>query len=367
MYDGATPVLDDEIINHVLDVLHTNGTDFWWSGTDADFSLGRPLTRGRDTLDVWFDSGSSWTLIDHADVYLEGSDQHRGWFQSSLLTKVGSTMRPEAPYTTCITHGFINDEKGNKMSKSEGNGISPVDMVKKYGADTCRLWAASVDYTQDVSVGVSALQNAEKVLKRWRNTMRFMSAYRAHGESVSLVRTTCQGVVLEVATQCSNGQLDRWILGETSRLQHQVLAYYDDFAFNRGVVAIQEFLPKLSTQYMEAVKDDLYCSAENDTYRQGAVATLTKVFDTLLHLLAPITPHLAEELHEHSEQSKSSLEGEIETVSASAQSVFLRPYTPLDYPTVDVPLLDLRARLKDMDVTPAKDVAIDRESPPVLS
>lgn len=224
MYDGSTPVLDDEIIEHVLSVLEEKGTDFWWSGTDADFALGRPLTRGRDTLDVWFDSGSSWTLladgfdsgpaagsngshiednagaqaeagagaaaaaVAEADVYLEGSDQHRGWFQSSLLTKVGSSLAPQAPYSICITHGFINDSKGNKMSKSDGNGLSPVDMVKQYGADTCRVWAASVDYTQDVSIGEEALRGAEKVLKRWRNTMRFMSAYRGEGEPVSLVR-----------------------------------------------------------------------------------------------------------------------------------------------------------------------------------
>ena len=159
-------------------------------------------------------------------------------------------------------------------------------------------------------------------------------------------------------------QLDKWILGETTRLQHQVLTSYDDYAFNRGLVAIQEFLPKLSTVYMEAVKDDLYCASEDDAYRRGAVATLSKVFDTMLRLVAPVVPHLAEELYEHCSSSVSaSGSGTASETSEQAMSnkasVFLRPYEKLEYPSVDGlgPLFDLRGQLRDMDVTfePATD------------
>lgn len=165
--------------------------DSWWQAPAEIFAppeLEGVITKGLDTLDVWFDSGSSWTMLDPrpdgiADVYLEGSDQHRGWFQSSLLTHIGSTMQPVAPYRKLITHGFILDEEGQKMSKSSGNGISPIDVIKggdgmkAHGADVLRLWAASVDYSRDVSMGPSAISHAAEALRKIRSSLRFMLAY----------------------------------------------------------------------------------------------------------------------------------------------------------------------------------------------
>jgi isoleucyl-tRNA synthetase len=184
LFKDGVPVMDTESIEGVISTLERHGIDYWWTGPDEAFDG----VRGTDTLDVWFDSGSSWTLGPPADVYLEGSDQHRGWFQSSLLTHVGTAMAPKAPYKHLLTHGFINDESGKKMSKSDGNGLSPVDMVKQHGADTLRIWAASVDYYRDVSVGPRAVQHANEVLRKWRSVMRFMLANKgSRGEDYSLV------------------------------------------------------------------------------------------------------------------------------------------------------------------------------------
>lgn len=191
-------------------MLEENGTDHWWTGKIEDFApdhlSGQTLMKGTDTLDVWFDSGSSWTLLEDsavrdnsntplADVYLEGSDQHRGWFQSSLLTKLGvRSDETRAPYGSIISHGMVMDEDGNKMSKSAGNGLSPVEVASGskvsrtaigqanwqdkvgFGADTLRLWAASVDYTRDVSIGPSALTHASETLRKIRSATRFLLA-----------------------------------------------------------------------------------------------------------------------------------------------------------------------------------------------
>jgi isoleucyl-tRNA synthetase len=179
LFKNGQTDMSTETIDRVIEVLKEHGTDYWWTGPDEAFGTG--VIRGTDTLDVWFDSGSSWTLLPErsgppADVYLEGSDQHRGWFQSSLLTHIGTNLAPVAPYAQLLTHGFVNDEKGKKMSKSDGNGLSPVEVVEQYGADTLRVWAASVDFTRDVSVGPSAIQHASEMLRKWRSAMRFMLA-----------------------------------------------------------------------------------------------------------------------------------------------------------------------------------------------
>lgn len=155
-----------------------------------------------------------------------------------------------------------------------------------------------------------------------------------------------------LARRSADKQLDHWILGETTKLQTQVLSAYDDFAFNRALTAIQEFLPKLSTTYMDSVKDDLYCSAEQDPYRLGAVATLGKVHDALLRLMAPITPYLAEELHEHAAAKGAEGAGQADAERSGSgkggESVFMRGYERLEWAEVQVPLLDLK--LKGMDV-----------------
>jgi len=201
--ESGAPLYDSDTVDYVIEALDNHGTDHWWTGPIEDFippsRIGRNLTRAAHTLDVWFDSGSSWTMRDgDADVYLEGSDQHRGWFQSSLLTRIG-TGHTTAPYTHLITHGFITDEKGSKMSKSAGNGLSPMDIIHGskvscdrngaemqgkpgHGADVLRLWAASVDYFGDASIGPNTIAHADEMLRKLRNVTRFLLA--AGGETI---------------------------------------------------------------------------------------------------------------------------------------------------------------------------------------
>lgn len=194
--------LNSETLDHIIPVLDAKGIDAWWS-EDVDIFVPpslkaekRSFVKGIDTMDVWFDSGSSWTLIRElglksteepwADVYLEGSDQHRGWFQSSLLTSLCSEdgdAYGRMPYKDLITHGFILDQEGKKMSKSIGNIISPDTVINggkdrkkepRYGADVLRIWSASVEYTKDAHLGPTALAQAAEHLRKLRNVMKFL-------------------------------------------------------------------------------------------------------------------------------------------------------------------------------------------------
>lgn len=181
LFDNGKAVMDSDTLDHIINVLDEKGVDHWWDGPVEDFTMRKGLTRGFDTLDVWFDSGSSWTMLPRrSDIYLEGSDQHRGWFQSSLLTKL--MVDKEAPYSTVITHGFVLDEEGEKMSKSAGNGLSPMEVIHgkegrpAYGADVLRLWTASVDYTGDCAIGPSSIAQAAEVLRKFRSVTRFLLA-----------------------------------------------------------------------------------------------------------------------------------------------------------------------------------------------
>lgn len=207
---NGEPLLTVESLEHIISVLEEKGLDSWWSTRVEEFvppsRKGEEFTKGQDTLDVWFDSGTSWSLIADAhlrpqseplaDVYLEGSDQHRGWFQSSILTRLaalkGTGVAPAAPYSNLITHGFTTDEKGQKMSKSLGNGISPMDVINgtkvclgtecladdqqipAQGSDVLRMWVAGVDYTRDASIGPSSISTAAELLRKMRSSLRFM-------------------------------------------------------------------------------------------------------------------------------------------------------------------------------------------------
>ena len=219
------PIIRSDFLDHAIRVLDERGSDHWWTGPVLDFvppsHLNDPevdkWTKGRDTLDVWFDSGSAWTSIQEssddtaekplADVILEGSDQHRGWFQSTLLTRLISTSKASPVARNIVSHGFIVDESGRKMSKSDGNGVSPIDVIHgdkvglgsqeadamsadvqkspPYGADALRIWAASVDYSRDVAFGPTSMAQASELLRKLRSVLRFMLANTSGSPSLN--------------------------------------------------------------------------------------------------------------------------------------------------------------------------------------
>ncbi|KZT55211.1 isoleucyl-tRNA synthetase [Calocera cornea HHB12733] len=308
-----------ESLDHIIGVLSEKGVDYWWDGPVEEFippSLkGKTLRKSTDTMDVWFDSGTSWSLLRNlhgevqqsgaarADVCLEGSDQHRGWFQSLLLTKFmsaseGDTPNPAAlaPYKALITHGFVMDEQGRKMSKSDGNVISPITTIEggenlkrepAYGADVLRLWAATSNYSSDMSMGPVILKQASEALRKLRNTARFMLGVIGTSKNDDPVKSSDYGL------------LDRYMLGELSLLEKKCREYYQDYQFHRVVHALNDFSTvQLSALYFDVTKDCLYADPIDNIQRRCIVATCKEILRVYKTLLAPIAPLLAEEIHE---------------------------------------------------------------------
>lgn len=306
-YDDATgeALMSREILDHVIGVIRERGTDAWWELESEDLlpesHRGRNLRKGRDTMDVWFDSGSSWAAVAAVrdelsypvDLYLEGSDQHRGWFQSSMLTSVAT--REQAPYKKVLTHGFVLDEKGVKMSKSVGNVVDPLKVIsggnnkKKeppYGSDVLRLWVASVDYNADMMIGPSILRQVADVYKKLRNTLRYMLGNihdfdpKKHGLSYE-----------------SLPSLDKYILGRMISLLDEVDSAYDSFSFFKVYQALQRFaVVDLSNFYLDIAKDRLYISAPDSFRRRSCQTVLSVLLENYTRALAPIISHTAEDL-----------------------------------------------------------------------
>jgi isoleucyl-tRNA synthetase len=243
----------------------------------------------KDILDVWFDSGSThtFTLEDRpdlkwpADVYLEGSDQHRGWFHSSLLESCGT--RGRAPYDAVITHGFTMDEDGRKMSKSLGNVVVPQDVMKQSGADILRLWVMTTDYWEDQRLGKNVLQTNIDAYRKLRNTIRWMLGTLAHDEGDEVALSDMP-------------ELERLMLHRISELDGLVRAGYDGFDFKRIAKAILDFMVvELSAFYFDIRKDALYCDAPSSVRRKAAIVVVRHLFDHLVTWLAPMLPFTMEE------------------------------------------------------------------------
>ncbi|MBV9528901.1 class I tRNA ligase family protein, partial [Sphingomonas sp.] len=247
-----------------------------------------------DILDVWFDSGCThvFTLESGhwpderwpADLYLEGSDQHRGWFQSSLLESCGT--RGRAPYDTVLTHGFTMDAKGMKMSKSLGNTISPIDLMKDYGADILRLWALSVDFTEDHRIGKEILAGVADQYRKLRNTFRYLLG--------ALEGFTDEERLDDVA---SYPELERYMLSLLAALDAKLRQAVADFDFNTYVRALSDFCNEdLSAFYFDIRKDSLYCDAPSDPKRRAYRTVLDTLFHALVRWLAPVLVFTAEEV-----------------------------------------------------------------------
>ncbi|MCI5078526.1 isoleucine--tRNA ligase [Oricola sp.] len=293
--DAEGNVLKDEAVNkRILDAFEEEGADAWFAdgaaerflGNDHDPATWRQVT---DILDVWFDSGSThtFTLEDRpdlkwpADVYLEGSDQHRGWFHSSLLESCGT--RGRAPYDTVITHGFTMAEDGKKMSKSLGNQVFPQDVMKESGADILRLWVMNTDYWEDQRLGKTIIQTNIDAYRKMRNTIRWMLGTLAHDE----------GDNVELSAM---PELERLMLHRLWELDAVVNKGYDDFDFKRIARTLLDFMViELSAFYFDIRKDALYCDAPSSPRRKAALQVVRQIFDRLVTWLAPMLPFTTEE------------------------------------------------------------------------
>ncbi|RUW30126.1 isoleucine--tRNA ligase, partial [Mesorhizobium sp. M2A.F.Ca.ET.015.02.1.1] len=287
-------VLKDEAVNHrITEAFEKEGADAWFADGAKERFLGNhdasKWHQVMDILDVWFDSGSThvFTLEDRpdlkwpADVYLEGSDQHRGWFHSSLLESCGT--RGRAPYEAVITHGFTMDEEGRKMSKSLGNTVVPQDVIKQSGADILRLWVVTTDYWEDQRLGKNVLQTNIDAYRKLRNTIRWMLGTLAHDDG--------KDVPVEAMPE-----LERLMLHRLSELDEVVRQGYDAFEFKRITRALLDFMVvELSAFYFDIRKDALYCDGPSSLRRRSAVQVVRHLFECLVKWLAPMLPFTTEE------------------------------------------------------------------------
>ncbi len=296
-------ILDEKVLNFIAMIFEQQGCDAWY-----DLPIEQLLYPGSgykpeelekitDVLDVWFDSGSTWyaTLTSRnydageypADLYLEGTDQHRGWFQSSLL--VSCAINDKAPYKGLLTHGFTVDEKGEKMSKSKGNVVAPQQVTKEFGSEILRLWVALSDYQSDLKISINILQQVAEQYRKIRNTLRFL-----------LANLDGLDEVLELE---KFGELDRWILAKAKAVFDEVNSEFAKYEFARGLSLLNNFLTnELSGIYMDLCKDRLYCDAKDSLTRRGAQSVMYLIAKSMLALVAPVLTYTADEAIEHAPQ-----------------------------------------------------------------
>ncbi|MEL6921489.1 MAG: isoleucine--tRNA ligase [Pseudomonadota bacterium] len=285
----------DELRDRIMDAFKAEGADAWYEdGAKERFLTGivedlNQWEKVDDILDVWFDSGSTHAFCLEmredlkwpADLYLEGSDQHRGWFHSSLLESAGT--RGRAPYDAVLTHGFVMAEDGRKMSKSEGNVVTPQDVIKKSGADILRLWVATSDYSEDLRLGETILQTNIDSYRKLRNTIRWMLGTLAHDEGESVEYTDMP-------------ELERLMLHRLWELDAVVHDGYDNFDFKRITRHLLDFMVlELSAFYFDVRKDTLYCEAPSSLKRKAALQVVHQLFDRIVTSMAPILPFTMEE------------------------------------------------------------------------
>ena len=308
-YDEETgeALLTEETIAHVQNIFAERGSDAWWELSVEELlpesyrNNGRTYRKGTDTMDVWFDSGSSWSAVARqrdkltypVDMYLEGSDQHRGWFQSSLLTSVANNGI--SPYKSVLTHGFVLDEKGRKMSKSLGNVIDPQVAIAggnnqkqdpPYGADVLRLWVSSVDYSSDVPLGKNILKQLADVYRKIRNTARFLLG-NLHDFDPSKHAVAYEDMP----------EMDRYMLHRMSEVFAEVSTAFSKYQFFRFFQTVQNFcVVDLSNFYLDVTKDRLYISAADSLRRRSCQTVMAIAVENLARSIAPVMCHMAEDI-----------------------------------------------------------------------
>ncbi len=294
-------LINEVTVRVVSDLFAREGSDAWWkyeaseilpSSLECPKCGAREFRKDTDTMDVWFDSGSSHAAVLETrpelewptDMYLEGSDQHRGWFQSSLLTSVAT--RGCAPYRSVLTHGFVVDGEGRKMSKSLGNTVDPAKVIKEYGADILRLWVASSDYKADVRVSPDILKQLAEVYRKIRNTIRFLLGNISDFDPAK-----------DAVAYRGLPEIDRFALHTLQKLLDRVGRAYEGYEYHLLYHAIHNYcVVDLSSFYLDVLKDRLYTSAPDSPERRSAQTVLSEVATVLTKIIAPVLSHTAEEI-----------------------------------------------------------------------
>ena len=308
--DTGELLLDEDVFGRIGDVFEKEGADAWWKEGAAERFLkgtkynANDYTQVFDIVDVWFESGSTHAFVvddtqtwpcfegvgDQSDLYLEGSDQHRGWFHSSLLESVGT--KGKAPYKNVLTHGFVLDEKGYKMSKSLGNVVDPLKMMEQYGADIIRLWVMLSDYAEDIRIGKDTLKNTSDLYRRLRNTLRFALG--------SLSGFTNEERIDLDADLDKLPELERYMLHLLAKMDKDVRSHVENYEFGKLAKKLHDFCnAELSAFYFDIRKDRLYCDDPASFERRACRTVMAEIFNYLSVWLAPILAFTAEEAWSH--------------------------------------------------------------------
>ena len=290
--ENKTPLIDNEVNEKIIAILQEKGVDSWFTLPNEEFLTKKynavDYEKVFSILDVWFDSGSSHVYvlknngIDQADLYLEGSDQHKGWFQTSLLESCAIYNR--SPYKSVLTHGFVIDENGKKMSKSLGNVISPKDIITKYGADILRIWVASSNFNEDIKISFENIKRQSESYRKIRNTLRFLIG-NLSGMDVK------GNINYEILPE-----LEKLILHKIFHLNYEINSFYDSFNFNKVFQLVLSFCSsELSSFFFDIRKDSLYCDSKESEKVKSTKFVMKIVFEYLIRWLSPIIPFTTEE------------------------------------------------------------------------
>ena len=304
--EDGTPIIEKEVFDHIENIIREKGSNAWYELNELELlppnyknihSPNNIFKKEKDIMDVWFDSGSSFNGVLKnrdikypADLYLEGSDQYRGWFNSSLIISVA--LNGVAPYKEVVSHGFVMDEHWEKMSKSKGNGIDPLKISSQYGSDILRLWASLIDYQQDARISESIIKQVVEVYRKIRNTFKFMLGNLSNGSLDDQFRKEDIQKDLEV--------VDEYILAKLEDVKNNFINYMDEYNFINAMSEVMKFISDdLSSFYLDIAKDVLYCNEKDSKRRLQIQTVLNEITFTLMCLLNPIIPFTMDEVNEN--------------------------------------------------------------------
>ena len=291
--ENNNAIYDNDLIDNILKIVSDEGINTWFEKpveyflTEKYLSTKKQFTKEKDIMDVWFDSGTSYTVLKRnnlkfpADLYLEGSDQFRGWFNSSLITS--TIVNNKSPYNSLLKHGFVLDEKGFKMSKSLKNVINPLDICKEYGADVLRMWVATSDYSDDLKIGKTILTQTSELYRKIRNTLFRYPLSNLNDFNLSDKKDL--------------SLVNRYIINKLNILIKNVSKAYSDYKFNEIIKLVNNFTIDLSQWYFDLIKDILYCDKKDSNDQIEIKTVLFHILKSTLILLTPIIPHTTEDVY----------------------------------------------------------------------